>query len=428
MHSGRNGKKMKVLFFYPNEYIGPEMTVYAQIIRHLDRTRFEPYLALNEEAGGDLKLSEADGVTIKRWKFGFGLRGGVGQALRSGARLPVSIASLAKYMRRERIDILQCSAVPRVGTLALLLARLSGAKLLLHYHVIPGRYAGLRGFTERLAARHADRAVAVSQFMADRVRQHTPGIAVDVVANGVDCQRFHPAVDGRKIRKEYEIADDEVLVLQLARIIQQKRQEDTIRAFSLARRQVPNLRLLLVGWEDPRYDGPFAGYKAELEHIRAQANLGDSLIIAEARPEAPELVAACDIVAMPSIEDAWNLAVTEAMAGGKPVIGTDSGGIPEQIVEGVTGFLVPVKSPEELAQRMVTLARDPDLRMRFGQAGRRRAELQFNETHVASGFASTYQTIDELSAISRQQSAVSYRPSAFNKPPRHQGHQEHQGN
>jgi len=393
MHGGRYIKKMKVLFFYPNEFIGPEMTVYAQIIRHLDRTRFEPYLALNDEAEGDIKLSEADGVTIKRWKFGYGFRGGTAQALRSGTRLPISIASLARYIRRERIDILQCSAVPRVGALALPLARLSGAKLLLHYHVIPGRYAGLRGFAEGLAARHADRAVAVSHFMADRVRTHTPDVAVDVVANGVDCERFHPGIDGSKIRQEYGIKDDEVLVLQLARIIQQKRQEDTIRAFSLARRQVPNLRLLVVGWEDPRYNGPFAGYSAELEHLRAQENLGDSLVIADARPEAPELVAACDIVAMPSIEDAWNLAVTEAMAGGKPVIGTESGGIPEQIVEGVTGFLVPVQSPEVLAERMVTLAQDPDLRVRFGLAGRRRAELQFNETYVASGFASTYRAM-----------------------------------
>ena len=96
---------------------------------------------------------------------------------------------------------------------------------------------------------------------------------------------------------------------------------------------------------------------------------------------------------MPSIEDAWPLTVTEAMAGGKPVIGSDSGGIPEQIMEGVTGFLVPVQSPEALAQRMVTLARDSDLRLRIGRAGRRRAERQFNETHVAAGFAPIYRAM-----------------------------------
>jgi len=61
--------------------------------------------------------------------------------------------------------------------------------------------------------------------------------------------------------------------------------------------------------------------------------------------------------------------------------------------KGITGFLVPVQSPEVLAERMVTLAQDPDLRVRFGLAGRRRAELQFNETYVASGFASTYRAM-----------------------------------
>jgi glycosyltransferase involved in cell wall biosynthesis len=218
-----------------------------------------------------------------------------------------------------------------------------------------------------------------------------------VVVNGVDCERFNPRVDGSKIRQEYGIADDEVLVLQLARIIQQKRQEDVVRAFGIARRELPNLRLLLVGWEDPRYSGPFASYRAELEHMRTEANLGDRLIIADARPEAPQLVAACDMVAMPTIEDAWNLAVTEAMAGGKPVIGSNSGGIAEQILNGVTGFLVPPGAPEELAAGMVALAREPDLRMRMGRAGRWRAENLFNETNVGAGFAPIYA---EMCAVS----------------------------
>jgi glycosyltransferase involved in cell wall biosynthesis len=406
MRDRSDAKRIKVLFFYPNEFIGPEMTVYTQIIRHMDRRHFAPYLVLNSDVEGDVKLNEADGVTITRWKFGHAFRGGVGQALRSGAQLPMSIISLARYIRRERIDILQCSAVPRVGTLALMLARLSKTALLLHYHVIPGRYEGPRGFAERLAIGHADGAVAVSQFLANRAQAYNPGMKVDAVVNGVDCSRFHPGVDGSNIRKEYGIADDEVLVLQLARIIQQKRQEDTIRAFSLARRRAPNLRLLMVGWEDPRYNGPFSGYKAELEHLRVEANLGDSMIIADARPEAPQLVAACDMVAMPSIEDAWNLAVTEGMAGGKPVIGAASGGIPEQIVDGITGFLVPPESPEVLADRMVTLALDHDLRARMGQAGRKRAQIYFGESQVAIGFAPIYQSMAVL------QREVGYAPQA----------------
>ena len=154
-----------------------------------------------------------------------------------------------------------------------------------------------------------------------------------------------------------------------------------------------NLRGLLVGWEDPRYNGPFASYRAELEHIIAQEGLGDKLIIADARPEAPQLVAAADMVVMPSVEDAWNLAVTEAMASAKPVIGSKSGGIPEQIVDGVTGFLVQLKSPEALAEKLAALAKDPKLRADMGKAARQRAESLFDETLLAQKFAPVYEAL-----------------------------------
>jgi glycosyltransferase involved in cell wall biosynthesis len=388
------GKKIKVLFFYPNEFLGPEMTVYAQEIRHLDRTRFQPYLVLNHDAEGHLPFTEKDGVVIKRWKFGMAFRGGMFQALRTGVHIPGSVLELVRYARKEQIDIVQCSAAPRTGILGFLMARLSGAKLLLHYHVIPGRYAGPRGWVERLVAQRADRSVAVSRFLARKiVVGGIPGDKVDVVVNGADCGRFRPDVDGTAMRAEYGIAPDDVLLLQLGRIIQQKRQQDVVKAFAIARKEVPNLRCLLVGWEDPRYVGPFDGYRAELEHIAKEAGLGDSLIIADARPEAPQLVAASDIVAMPSVEDAWNLAVTEAMAAGKPVIGAESGGIPEQIVDGVTGFLVPLYDYEALADRLVKLGRDAELRQRMGRAGRIRAESLFDETHLAADFAPIYESL-----------------------------------
>jgi glycosyltransferase involved in cell wall biosynthesis len=391
--SNANGDKIKILFLYPNEFLGPELTVYRQIIRNLDRRRFAVYLVLNRDAQGEVGLSAADGVTIVRWKFGMGLRGGLGRALRTGIHLPGSMLRLVRYARREGIQIVQCSPAPRTGTLGLVLARLAGARLLLHYHVLPGRYGGPRGYLEAAMARRADRAVAVSRFLAAEVpRMGMSAARTHVVVNGVDCRRFHPGVDGAAIRREYGIAPDAPLVLQLARLIQQKRQEDVVRAFALARRAVPDLRGLLVGWEDPRYSGPFPGYRAELERLCAEAGLGDSLIIADARPDAPELLAAADMVAMPALGDAWNLAVTEAMAAGKPVIGAESGGIPEQIIHGTTGFLVPPRDPAALAAHIVTLARDPQLRARMGVAARKRAE-SFDETHVAAGFAPIYEAL-----------------------------------
>jgi glycosyltransferase involved in cell wall biosynthesis len=257
--------------------------------------------------------------------------------------------------------------------------------------VIPGRFPGPRQLLEDAVSQRADRAVAVSQFLAGQVlRTGVSAENVAVVLNGVDLDRFHPGTDGSAIRAEFGIPPDAPLIVQLARLIQQKRQDVVVQAFAIARTQVPQLRCLLVGWEDPRYTGPFASYGAELRQIAAQHDLGDSLVIAPARPDAPAVVAAADIVVMPSIGDAWNLAVTEAMAAGKPVIGAASGGIPEQIVDGVTGFLVPPDSPEALAEKMVLLARDAELRARLGQAARERAEAFFGEARVAEGFASLY--------------------------------------
>jgi glycosyltransferase involved in cell wall biosynthesis len=90
-----------------------------------------------------------------------------------------------------------------------------------------------------------------------------------------------------------------------------------------------------------------------------QYGLRDSVIIAPARPDTPELIAAADIVALRSINEPFGLVIVEAMAVGRPVIGANAGGIPEIIVDGETGLLVPPKSPVALAAKLVLLANDP---------------------------------------------------------------------
>jgi glycosyltransferase involved in cell wall biosynthesis len=387
-------KKIKILFFYPNEFLGPEWTVFTHIIRYLDRDRFTPYVVLNSDAEGEAQLSEADGVILRRWKFGRALRGGTGAALRSWGKLPTSLLSLARWGRKEGIDILQCVAGARTGTLGYLVARGMGARLLLHYHQLPGRYAGPRRWMEYEVGRRAERAVSVSRFVADQIpRTGMPADRIDVVINGANLTRFNPGIDGSALRAEYGIPADAPLVLQLGRLYQGKRQEDTVRAFAIAHRRVPALRCLIVGWEDPRYTGSFPGYKAELLDIAAKEGLGDRLIIGQARPEAPQLMAAADMVIMPSLDDPCPLVVTEAMAAGNPVIGANSGGVPELIADGVTGYLVPPKSPDALADKMVALANDPVLCAIMSQAARQRAELYFNESRLAAEFAPIYESL-----------------------------------
>ena len=136
-------------------------------------------------------------------------------------------------------------------------------------------------------------------------------------------------IDGSALRHEVGIPADAPLVLHLAPIHPNQRQEDTVRAFALAQRRVPALHCLLVGEEAPYYTGPVPDYKAELRAIAAQAGLADRLIIAPPHPDTPELLAAADMVIMPALDDPYPRTITEAMAAGTPVIGADFGSVPE---------------------------------------------------------------------------------------------------
>jgi glycosyltransferase involved in cell wall biosynthesis len=92
----------------------------------------------------------------------------------------------------------------------------------------------------------------------------------------------------------------------------------------------------------------------------------------------PDIMAACDIFAMPSFEEPFGMVFFEAMALEKPVVALDNGGTREVVANGETGLLSPPGAVEELAANIVRLIRDPDLRRAMGVAGRRRALEQFD--------------------------------------------------
>lgn len=386
----------RVLFLYPSEFLGPVLTVYSQIVRHLDRSRFEPYLAVNADATGRLPLGQGEAV-VTRWAFGRGLgEGSAGERLVSLLKLARSMAALVRYSRREDVGVVQCTATPYAGTLALALATALRIPLVVHVHELVGRYAGgdehtpSRRLLERVILRCATRVVAVSSFIAsDLVELGVPAGKVTVIRNGVDLERFSPDVDGSAMRREYGVGEGDVLALQLGRIVASKRQQDFATALALALRVAPTLRGLIVGWEDPADRAREAGARA----VAREHALGDRLIIGAARPEAPQLIAAADIVVMPSLDEAFPLVVLEAMGAGKPVVGVRSGSIAEQVADGETGFIVPPMSPQAVAEGLIRLAREPGLRRSMGAKGRRRAEQAFTEARVAAEFGALYATL-----------------------------------
>jgi len=131
------------------------------------------------------------------------------------------------------------------------------------------------------------------------------------------------------------------------------------------------LKLLLVG------DDPFGDGRQRTEALARELDLGSACVFTGVRRDVPDLMAASDVFVMSSLWEGLGLVFLEAMATGLPVVSTRVSAIPEVVVDGETGLLVPPADDAALADALVRLAREPALRARLGAAGRARVRERF---------------------------------------------------
>ncbi|MFE4333539.1 glycosyltransferase family 4 protein [Streptomyces sp. NPDC056831] len=203
-------------------------------------------------------------------------------------------------------------------------------------------------------------ATTLSPEAADRMVQLPPG---------VDEKTFHPDSGGDLIRARLGLSDRPVVVC-VSRLVPRKGQDTLILAMPAILAQVPDAVLLIVG------GGPYA---KELKRLAEETGVGGSVRFTGPVPwdELPAHCGAGDVFAMPCRTRRGGLDVEglgivflEASATGLPVVAGDSGGAPDAVLDGETGWVVRGGSVEESADRIVTLLRDPELRQRMGERGR----------------------------------------------------------
>ena len=196
------------------------------------------------------------------------------------------------------------------------------------------------------------------------------------LAPGVDTQHFHPGVDGKAVRARYGIQDRAVIVC-VSRLVPRKGQDILIQALPKIRQRVPGTALLLVGRPNR------ARFLWWLQQLAAREGVADHVIFAGGVPgdQLPEYYAAGDVFAMPCRTRRLGLDVEglgivylEASAVARPVIAGASGGAPEAVREGESGYVVDGRDPTAVAARVVGLLADAAERDRLGRAGRRWVE------------------------------------------------------
>ncbi len=222
------------------------------------------------------------------------------------------------------------------------------------------------------------------ELMDAAVTARVPGEKSVFLANGVDIERFKPGLDGQALRSRWGIEGDEVVVLAARRMVEKngliylaEAAPDFLRA---------GVRLVLVG------DGP--EHPRVLESLQAAGLEQYSLLTGSIdNGQMPEVYAASDIVVLPSLKEATSITGLEAMACAKPLVGTRVGGIPELVIEGENGLLVPSADPRGLGQAIATMVRDKAFRDAAGMASRRRVEAHFSWGVIARETLKHYKSV-----------------------------------
>jgi len=193
------------------------------------------------------------------------------------------------------------------------------------------------------------------------------GSRVQVINNGVDCQRFRPDVDSSSIEARYGLSGRFVVLFvgALTKWHGYKGLDVLLEALRIYVKSSRNVLLLVVG------DGDL---KLHYESMAHNLGIANQVIFAgdASEEELPEFYTVSNLLALPSkdMSEGFGLTLLEANASGRPCIASNTGGIPEIILDGYNGRLVPPNDPQGLAQGMLSLTKDVDIRRRMGENGR----------------------------------------------------------
>lgn len=197
---------------------------------------------------------------------------------------------------------------------------------------------------------------------------------ITVIHVGVDTDLFRPGLSGRKY-----LAKGDFRILTVARLHRYKGLEYLVEAMETVSKEIPQAHLYILGKGEEEQN---------LKSLVNKLQLNDAVtFLTNTVPnyEIPKLYSECDIYIQPSIVEPYGIAVVEAMACGKPVIGTKIGGMRDTVLDEETGFLVKPGDPAELAGR-ITMLRDDELRRELGARARARVEKEFDWKYIASRY------------------------------------------
>jgi glycosyltransferase involved in cell wall biosynthesis len=411
--SGYPDRRIRVLVVIHSLDIGgAEMDLLRNLPR-LDRSRFVPVVCLLRglgalaiplrEAGVDVVLANLDAPVgervldhflhrvevISRWLVDYFPASRFMRLTKAMCEYSRLSRFVARYIETTNTDIVHAilpSAYLTAGLANVLTERrtLLMSRVSLNWYQRDHRVLGLieRWFLHR----RVDLAIGNSAAVLEELRAE--GILnrkLVLVHNGIDSASFVEAmVDTQDARGKLGIPRHALVFSSVGNLFPHKGHADLLHALSMAGDRLPSDWLLLVAGRD--VDGSLS----KLRHLAGELGLSQHVRLLGERRDVPVILSAADIHVSASHCEGFPNNILEAMCGRLPVVATAVGGVPEQLIHGETGLLVPAQNSRALSEALLALVRDPDRRTAMGRAGRERVERHFPIERSVHAFEQVY--------------------------------------
>ena len=304
---------------------------------------------------------------------------------------PVQTLKLKSILREGSYDLIHTQASKDLWVLVPALKLISSEIPLIMTKQV-GSYIVKNDRFHKWIYDRVDLVFAISQVIKENLLNTCPLTEnkIKLLHNGIDLNKFNTqSVDTKKVREEFNINDDDILIGMIARFSRGKGHEEFLFAAKELLNQYSNLNFMVVG-EPSRGEDRYA---EKIKKLAADYGIQNKIIFTGFRKDTPEILAAMDIFAFPSHSEAFGIALAEAMAMGKSSVCSDSDGILDIAVDNVTSYLFEKQSGNDLANKLKLLINSKETRRIFGEAARKRAIEMFDIEFLTDKVISYYEQL-----------------------------------
>lgn len=398
IESERPGKKIRVLFVsHSPHFYGAEQS-FCFLLENLDRERIEPIVVLPPCPAGfdDILYQRIAARGIRTHFIDSRLWLDFAERKELPERLFLELSVVGQYLSLiadESIDLVYTNTITKIaGAIA---AKLAGIPHVYHVREVLEDHPLNSPFgdetTFRIIDALSDRIVTNSKAVARQFTGISTPAKVTPVYNAVETSSFEGEFETNLLRQELSLPAEVPLLGIIGTVHRHKNHEELIRALALLKeRKVPG-HLLIIGYRVQEY----AQY---LESLISSLDIADAVHFIEFRDDMPQVYHDLDLVVVASLGEPFGRTTIEAMAAGKPVVATNAGASPEIVVDGVTGYLVPLGAPDRMADAIAEIIGNPERARNMGLSGKTRGREHFSPQSYVSGVQAV---ISEAASIAK---------------------------